>query len=93
MPSKRRKEGVDWISVLVYIAIAFLIAKMLKLIPDPPEENLVNTIAVFAMVSLYGVDALRKRLSGIDSSIDKLTMAIQSLDKRITVLEARIERQ
>ncbi|RLF16002.1 MAG: hypothetical protein DRJ97_02120 [Thermoprotei archaeon] len=101
---RRRREGVDIISILIYMFIALLWLKVLKVIPDPPEVGIDVWISAGLTLALGLGERLRSwfakvegRLASLEDEVRGLRVKVEGLESliplydRIARLEARLE--
>jgi uncharacterized membrane protein YqjE len=92
MPKKKEKTP-DILTIVIFIILAIVILKILRIIPDPPEYDINIVISLLALATAILTafsNWLSKRFSSINDAIDNLTKNIQTLSTDMKLLEQKI---
>jgi hypothetical protein len=93
MPRRKKDEGSNVVTIIIYIILAVIALKMLRIIPDPPEYDINIVIGLLTLVTaiLTGFSNwLSRRFSSINDKLDSLDKNIQTLSTNMKLIEQRV---
>ena len=89
---RRREERPDIISLMIYLFIAFLLLKALRVIPDPPAEVSFDVLLSLGVGGAFFVaDLVRRRFEKISRDLDRFEEKMISLEGEIRALRVKVE--